>query len=380
MLGRLIAGCGVLASGAAFANDSIAELGTGGIILSRSDAVSMLSEDLKISLDEITVDYVFRNQTDQDVNAFVAFPMPDITGTVYDRPYLPDDQSDNFLGFEVAVDGKAVKPELEQKALAVGVDITELLGANKVPVNPFSQPVFAALEALPETTAKEWINRGLIFIDSYDDGAGWKEVRTPLWSLKSTYFWRSTFPAGKDVKVSHRYQPSVGGTAGLSFFFDGKFNDDWGNYGEYKTRYCMDDAFEKAILKAAKEGKDGYPELMEQRIEYVLTTGGNWALGTIGDFKLTIDKGEPDYLVSFCGENVKKTGPTTFEMTAKDYLPYRNVNILILRGFDTGVDEEPTAARTRGLGGNRGGAGDAGQEEPHIGDPGGGGREQGSKG
>ena len=51
--------------------------------------------------------------------------------------------------------------------------------------------------------------------------------------------------------------------------------------------------------------------LMEQRLDYVLTTGGNWALGTIGDFKLTIDKGDPENLVSFCGENVKKTGPTT---------------------------------------------------------------------
>ena len=75
------------------------------------------------------------------------------------------------------------------------------------------------------------------------------------------------------------------------------------------------------MLKAAKESKEGYPMLMEQRLDYVLTTGGNWALGTIGDFKLTIDKGEPDNLVSFCGENVRKTGPTTFEMTAKDYYP-----------------------------------------------------------
>ena len=32
--------------------------------------------------------------------------------------------------------------------------------------------------------------------------------------------------------------------------------------------------------------------LAEQRLDYVLTTGGNWALGNIGDFKLTIDKGD----------------------------------------------------------------------------------------
>ena len=57
MLGRLIAMCGVLVSGTAFANDSIGELGTGGIILSRTDAVSMLSEDLSISRSVVVLAY-----------------------------------------------------------------------------------------------------------------------------------------------------------------------------------------------------------------------------------------------------------------------------------------------------------------------------------
>ena len=115
MLGRLVAVCGVLAAGSAYANDSIGELGTGGIILSRTDAVQMVSENLSIGLDKVTVDYVFKNSTDKDVDTLVAFPMPDIDGTVYDRAYIPDDQSDNFLGFEVTVDGKEVKYYLKDK-------------------------------------------------------------------------------------------------------------------------------------------------------------------------------------------------------------------------------------------------------------------------
>jgi Domain of unknown function (DUF4424) len=348
MLGRFVAVCGVLASGTAFANDSVSELGTGGLILSRTDAVRMQSERLSISADQVTVDYVFKNETDKDVNATVAFPMPDIEGTIYDRPQIPEGESDNFLGFEVKVDGKDVKPELQQHAFALGIDITDLLKQNHVPVNPVAQPVFAALEALPEATANEWIDRGLMFIDSYDDGAGWKDVRTPLWSLKSTYWWQSSFPAGKEVKVWHSYKPSVGGTSGVSFFTDGHFDDESGTYSDYKKRYCMDQAFEKAILKAAKENKDGYPMLMEQRIEYVLTTGGNWALGTIGDFKLTVDKGKKENLISFCGQNVKKTGPTTFEITAKDYYPEQDLDILIMTPFDMD-SEEPTGAPSPGI-------------------------------
>ena len=51
------------------------------------------------------------------------------------------------------------------------------------------------------------------------------------------------------------------------------------------------------------------------------------------DFTLTIDKGDAKNLVSFCWDGeVSKTGPTTFQMTAKDwYPPYgRELDILIL--------------------------------------------------
>ncbi len=311
----------------AFANDSVAELVTGGLILSRSDAVTMKSEDLYISPEKVTVDYVFRNDTDKDVNAIVAFPMPDIEGDPNEMPAIPNDQSDNFLGFEVTIDGVGVKPELEQKAFALGIDISADLKAQNVPLYPFGDAVNAALAKLPPAVVADWVDRGIIIEDSADDGSGFKTSYAPFWQLRSTYWWRSTFPAGKDVRVSHRYKPSVGGTSSVSFFYDGKFQ---GQYDAYKTKYCMDDAFEGAVRKAVKENADGYPQYYEGRIAYILTTGGNWASGSIGKFKLTIDKGNPKALVSFCGDNVRKVGPTTFEMTADDFYPERDIDILIL--------------------------------------------------
>jgi hypothetical protein len=314
-----------------FANDSIAELGTGGLILSRSDAVAMESEDLTISPDKVTVDYVFRNNTDKDVDAIVAFPMPDIEGNPEEIPAIPEEQSDNFLGFEVTIDGVAAKPQLEQKVLALGIDIGVDLKAQNVPFYPFGDAAKAALAKLPEAVAKDWENRGIIIQDSADDGSGMKTVYTPFWQLRSTYWWRSTFPANKAVHVSHRYKPSVGGTSSVSFFYDGQFQ---GQYASYKTRYCMDDAFENAVRKAAKDDPDGYPKYFENRIAYILTTGGNWASGSIGKFKLTVDKGNPKSLVSFCGDNVRKVGPTTFEMTAQDFYPEHDIDILLLEPSD----------------------------------------------
>ncbi len=323
-----ILGCVLLLpSSSAFANDSVAGVGAGGLIIGRTDAIEMASENLYISMDEVRVDYVFRNRTDKAVETIVAFPMPDIAANPYTMPALPDNTSDNFLGFEVSIDGKPVSPELEQRAFAVGVDVTPLLAEHKIPITPFLDATLKALETLPENVATDWIDRGLIFIDSYDDGSGWKYIRTPLWTLKSTYWWKSTFPAGKDVKVAHRYKPSVAASAGLNFFYDKAFQP---SYQQYKYSYCTDQGFEKTVKKAAAENADGYPPFSEYHVDYVLTTGGNWALGTIGKFKLTIDKGDAANIVSFCGTNVKKTGPTTFEMSEENFYPQRDLEVLIL--------------------------------------------------
>lgn len=316
-----------------FANDSIAELGTGGLILSRSDAIAMESEDLYISPEKVTVDYVFRNNTDKDVDAIVAFPMPDIEGDPNEMPAIPDGQSDNFLGFEVTIDGVAAKPQLEQKAFGLGIDISADLKAQNVPLYPFGDAARAALAKLPQAVADDWVDRGIIIEDTADDGSGMNTVYVPFWQLRSTYWWRSTFPANKAVHVAHRYKPSVGGTSSVSFFYDGQFQ---GQYAAYKTRYCMDGTFENAIRKAAKKNPDGTPKYFENRIAYILTTGGNWATGAIGKFKLTVDKGDPKNLVSFCGENVRKVGPTRFEMTAENFYPEHDIDILLLVPSDDG--------------------------------------------
>jgi hypothetical protein len=77
----------------ALANDSVAELGTGGVVLSRSDSIAMESEDLFLSRDKVTVDYVFRNSSDKDIDTIVAFPMPDIEGNPNVIPSIPDDRT-----------------------------------------------------------------------------------------------------------------------------------------------------------------------------------------------------------------------------------------------------------------------------------------------
>ncbi len=307
----------------ALANDSTAELGTGGLRLARSDVVSMESEVLRISQDEIAVEYIFRNGSHKDVETIVAFPMPDIAGGSDGDVSIPDDASDNFLGFSVTVDGKALTPQLEQRAIAQGLDVTADLARAGIALMPYGRGIVDRLTALHAETGSDFEARGIVRVEQWDEGKGMMDHRIPAWTLKSAYWWRTVFPAGKTVTVSHRYRPSIGSTAG-SVIGQETTKADLEQLG-YVERYCMDGDFIDAALKKARSHGGG---MREARISYVLSTGANWA-GPIKTFRLIVDKGAPDALVSFCGDDVKKTGATTFEMEKTDFVPERDLDIVI---------------------------------------------------
>jgi hypothetical protein len=155
-------------------------------------------------------------------------------------------------------------------------------------------------------------------------GAGLGTAYRPIWFLSTTFYWEQTFPAGKTTIVEHRYKPSVGQTAGVSFAFDWARTEDW--FRAYRARFCMDDDFLAAFDRAEQKNPGTH---FENRIEYILKTAANWA-GSIEKFHVTIDKGDPKNLVSFCGDGVTKTGPTTFEMTKENFWPTEDLSILIL--------------------------------------------------
>jgi hypothetical protein len=80
---------------------------------------------------------------------------------------------------------------------------------------------------------------------------------------------------------------------------------------------------------AARAGGGEFPMLGERRVGYILTTGGNWR-SPIGDFRLVVDKGAPENLVSFCAGNVRKISPTRFEVRHSNWRPDRDLEILIV--------------------------------------------------
>jgi hypothetical protein len=314
----------------AMANDTSAELATGGLLFVQNDKVEMRSEDLAISVKEVAVRYRFFNKATSDVTVLVAFPMPEVRIEEQDQNIsLPTEDPVNLLAFTTTINGKPVKTQVEQHVFAAGIDRTQLLTSLGIPLAPHLKATNDALDRLPREKWDELIRLGLGEIEQYDIGTGMTKHLSARWSLRTTFYWEQTFPAKAETVIEHRYRPSVGGSAQTSLGSPSSLKEPW--YDEYKRKYCLDSDFFASIDRLRKAAKSEFgPPYSEERIDYILRTGANWS-GPIGQFHLTIDKGEASSLVSFCGQGVKKTGDTKYEMSKTDFSPDGDLAVLILK-------------------------------------------------
>jgi hypothetical protein len=313
------------------ANDTMSQLGAGGLVFITSEDVSMDSEDLSVGPKQVKVVYEFTNHGSEDQHALVAFPLPDITGDGDFMVSIPTEDPDNIFGFATTFDGQPVESTLHQYAFAVGVDQTALLEALKVPLAPYGEATITALNGLPADEQQKLVHLGMVIPMTYDAGNGEQTDYTPIWTLKSTYTWEADFRAGQTAEVVHTYVPSVGGTVATTFLVPPYDASDEDRPKDYKAKYCTDDDLIRTVRKSLKDPGDPYSApYVESWISYIWSTGANWS-GNIGRFHLTIDKGDPKNLVSFCWDGkVTKTSPTTFEMEATDWSPPYNHELEIL--------------------------------------------------
>src|SRR5262245_28996649 len=146
-----------LTAPAALANGAIAERKTGGLVFRQSDTVSILREDLAISLNKITVDYLYRSEADAAQTVTIAFPMASIG--VNDDPgslkELLNGSTDgatveNYMNFHVTVDGKEVKAEHFARALVKDKDISEKITKAGLPLHMVVDDANTLLEKLPK--------------------------------------------------------------------------------------------------------------------------------------------------------------------------------------------------------------------------------------
>ncbi len=211
-----------------------------------------------------------------------------------------------------------VTPHLEERAYLGKSEVTGLLARHGLPLNPLRRrDVEAALKRLAPAVLRELETAGLIAEAKADSEA--------LWRSEAKFHWEQTFPAGRELRVSHAYAPVKGNHLLAA---------DEAATPAYRARYCLDDAGlagVRRLIAASPMKEQGLTRAVE--VPYIVTTARNWA-GRIGRFTLTVDKGSPNALVSLCRQGVRKTGPTTFVWEAKDYVPDADLRILIVSNDD----------------------------------------------
>ncbi|HYD36959.1 MAG TPA: DUF4424 family protein, partial [Allosphingosinicella sp.] len=287
----LLAALGLVAAAAA-ANDGILEREAGGLVFKHNDQIDMLSEDLYVSLEQVRVRYRFRNRTPQDLRLTVGFPLPDhdLRADFYGDTAYP-------TNFRTLADGRPVAMQVEHRAFWQGVEHTERLNRLRIPImygdDDNLEPIERALSALPQAEQDRLLALGLV--EPFDEPREGRRL-TPLWTVRETWYWEQVFPAGRDLVIEHSYNPGAGGSVMTALTPDLR-SGDYGaeNAREMTERYCIEPDFLAALDRGWAGGRRPFSE---HRVSYILTTGAGWR-SPIGEFRLVVDKGRPENLVSF---------------------------------------------------------------------------------
>jgi len=312
------------------ANDSAAELSIGGLQFVQNKAVAMESEDLRISLDRVSVHYRFANISSKPVTLTVAFPLPDIDLSDAENIALPSSDPVNFVDFETRIDGSPAKFQFDQRAMVGNRDVSALLRQFNLPLLPIGKSEIHIAD-LPDATRVRLVDEGLLMPAGTNDKG--RQQYAAAWVAKTSAVRQQTFAPDRKVLVEHQYHPSVG-TSSDTILRSALRNSKplVPEIERYRREYCISDAFLADLDKRAGTGKPNRAMIGERRISYVLKTGANWA-GPIRSFKLTVDPGGRDRLVSFCPGHLKPAAGNAMEFTAENFKPDENLKILIVGRF-----------------------------------------------
>lgn len=311
------------------ANDSSGTLAAGGITFTKNPAIQMANEALTISSGHVSVAYLFKNLTDKDVTTTIYFPLPPYADLGPGSPWDDEVAKENkvttegapFVNFSVTVDGQAVHFDTKKQALLNGKDISAALIKAGIPLEPTLVNDGCFEDQCPDKS-NAWQARAkqLGLLDKNGHA---------LWQKQVVYYWTETFPAGKTISVKHEYTPATGYFLGSRGTYRKDFQDQFhinlADFDNHKSFVQWIKNFWATI------GKDGQLPPYYYNVQYILTTGANWA-GPIAHFKLNLnypEKGAVAYN-HFYGDDpatiMQTKGQVSIDL--KDFTPKQDLNIL----------------------------------------------------
>lgn len=302
------------------ADDTLVTLGAGGLVPEKSTQIVMESEDLQISIHRIKISYVFRNTTEQDIEAVVAFPLPDVESGI--NVELPNAAQLNFVNFRITADGKPISTQIESRAFRGGRDVTARIRAAGLPVSVL-KPVYSALTKISPAQLKELAREGLLMSDDCDAPFG-EEGYCAAWTMRVRFYWTQRFPANRAVTLTETYQPVVGGSYIVP---PGEMRD----RDSIVRRYCGGAEALRDIDEVMQKHQAFENFLLLERcIDFILRTANNWS-GPIRNFHLTVLTDSREDITLACTPHLKRVGATRYEFSQSNFRPSADLKLMILQ-------------------------------------------------
>lgn len=249
--------------------------------------IRVAEQFIHVTVDRIRIHYTFENPTTQPIEARVAFPFPHMD-------LLPGVPVSEVSDFRLSVAGKRQGTRTETVYWLQGQEYRDRTQVD-------------------QRLAEEKRRRGK---SAADVGA----------SLQRSEVWDQVFPPGERLSVDITYRPSLSSEKGWS--------QDTYRHPRMRQRFCVDSDTTSTLDRSLRPspyipvGFFQGPEV--HWLSFTLVTGNNW-VGPIGLFHLTVEKPNPQAILSYCMRGMRKTSPTRFEMTQKNYRPDRDLDVIFFR-------------------------------------------------
>lgn len=291
----------------------------GGLQWTREPRVSMVKERLTISLNKVTVEFEFLNESDQDITAQVGFPLPPYEFEFLQHAaFSPNDGhrrsiSRRFDDFAIWIDDKPGKYETEERAFLNGVEHTEILRRFDINIGTFGDkiddPFYDSepndeLTRLPQDQKDQLMKLGLL---------------GGRWTVHKMYHWTQLFPAKKIVRIMHEYTPVEGFRAYIRPESLRELDDT-----------CLGDDLLKRAQRLPRErarsAEQDFHIGQAAWVKYILTSANTWKT-PIKDFELIVEKGSHE-TVSFCWDGkIEQLDEKRVVARAKDFVPTKELTI-----------------------------------------------------
>jgi hypothetical protein len=298
-----------------YADDGAASIAAGGIVvMGKESRIVMAKESLWISIDQVKVEYEFRNDSDQDITTEVAFPIPD-----YELdPQMPPPNEEGFQDFKLWVNGVQTKFQIESRAFVKNKEITALLRLEHIDISTFGHGTCMDpskdIARLSPSQKKKLIEAGAIDEDD-----------RPIWSVRKKYHWTQVFPAHGIINIRHEYSPVVGNVNSISYGLGGDPDE---QSKQFIMSMCPD---EKLLPKLKRLAMSSEKDAWYMYVDFILTSANTWKT-PIEDFTLTVErdriKDSTPSFVSFCWDGpVKKIDEDHFVAHRTNFVPTSELRI-----------------------------------------------------